>query len=108
MNDYRLVKLQYREHLWMISIRTVKLLVRKNSLPFQKATAAGLTGARDYSVWKFAFTDDYASITPGNTNSLTAKLFCDKNPSSVSNKDNNPGTTYAIVIIIGVNQPPVD
>ena len=67
-----------------------EVLVRKNSLPFQKAAAAGLTGARDYSVWKFAFTDDYASITPGNTNSLTAKLFCDKNPSSVSNKDNNP------------------
>ena len=84
-----------------------EVLVRKNSLPFQKAAAAGLTGARDYSVWKFAFTDDYASITPGNTNSLTAKLFCDKNPSSVNNKDNNPGTTYATVNIIGVNQPPV-
>jgi hypothetical protein len=84
-----------------------EVLVRKNSLPFQKAAAAGLTGARDYSVWKFALTDDYASITPGNTNSLTAKLFCDKNPSSINNKNNNPGTTYATVNIVGVNQPPV-
>lgn len=84
-----------------------EVLVRKNSLPFQKAAAAGLTGARDYSVWKFAFTEDYASITPGNTNSLTAKLFCDKNPSSVNNKNNNPDTTYATVNIVGVNQPPV-
>jgi hypothetical protein len=84
-----------------------EVLVRKNSLPFQKAAAAGLTGARDYSVWKFALTDDYASITPGNTNSLTAKLFCDKNPNSINNKNNNPGTTYATVNIVGVNQPPV-
>ncbi|MGI8833143.1 MAG: PKD domain-containing protein [Nitrososphaeraceae archaeon] len=84
-----------------------EVLVRKNSLPFQKTAAAGLTGARDYSVWKFAFTEDYASVTPGNTNSLTAKLFCDKNPSSVNNKNNNPDTTYATVNIVGVNQPPV-
>ena len=34
-------------------------------------------------------------------------MFCDKNPSSVNNKNNTPGTTYATVNVVGVNQPPV-
>jgi hypothetical protein len=54
-----------------------QVYVSKNNLPFQKATAAGLTGPRDFSAWKFTYNDDYASITPGNSNNLAAKLSCD-------------------------------
>ena len=81
-----------------------QVYVSKNNLPFQKATAAGLTGARDFSAWKFTYTDDYASITPGNTNSLAAKLSCGEN---VNSKTNSSETTYATVNIIGINQPPI-
>jgi hypothetical protein len=81
-----------------------QVFVSKNNLPFQKATAAGLTGTRDFSAWKFTYTDDYASITPGNTNSLAAKLSCGEN---VNSKTNSSETTYATVNIIGINQPPI-
>jgi hypothetical protein len=81
-----------------------QVFVSKNNLPFQKATAAGLTGTRDFSAWKFTYTDDYASITPGNTNNLAAKLSCGEN---VNSKTNSSETTYATVNIIGVNQPPI-
>jgi hypothetical protein len=81
-----------------------QVFVSKNNLPFQKATAAGLTGTRDFSAWKFTYNDDYASITPGNTNSLAAKLSCGEN---VNPKTNSSETTYATVNIIGINQPPI-
>jgi hypothetical protein len=81
-----------------------QVFVSKNNLPLQKATAAGLTGTRDFSAWKFTYTDDYASITPGNTNSLAAKLSCGEN---LNSKTNSSKTTYATVNIIGVNQPPI-
>jgi REJ domain len=100
-----------------------KVYIKKNNLPFQNVTAAGLTGSRDYSAWKFSYTDEYSRITPGNTNNLTAKISCnewkeeeEKSPSysSSSNSNNNsssPGTTsntiaYANVNVIGMNQPP--
>ncbi|HEY9387518.1 MAG TPA: hypothetical protein VIP70_10795 [Nitrososphaeraceae archaeon] len=102
-----------------------KVYIKKNNLPFQNVTAAGLTGSRDYSAWKFSYTDEYSTITPGNTNNLTAKISCnewkeeeEKSPSysssSSSNSNNNsssPGTTtntiaYANVNVIGMNQPP--
>jgi hypothetical protein len=81
-----------------------EVFVRKNSLPFQKAVPAGLTGHRDFSVWRFTSTDDYASITPGNTNTLTARLSCGENQNILTDSTK---TTYATVNIIGVNQPPV-
>ena len=81
-----------------------QVYVSKNNLPFQKATALGLTGARDFSAWKFTYSDDYASITPGNTNNLTAKLSCGDNHTS---QTTGSKTTYATVNVIGVNQPPI-
>jgi PKD domain len=81
-----------------------QVYVSKNNLPFQKATAAGLTGARDFSAWKFTYNDEYASITPGNTNNLAAKLSCGDN---LNSQTTGSKTTYATVNIIGVNQPPI-
>jgi hypothetical protein len=81
-----------------------QVYVSKNNLPFQKATAAGLTGPRDFSAWKFTYNDDYASITPGNTNNLAAKLSCGD---GLNTETINSKTTYATVNVIGVNQPPV-
>jgi PKD domain len=81
-----------------------QVYVSKNNLPFQKATAAGLTGPRDFSSWKFNYNDDYASITPGNTNNLAAKLSCGD---SLNTRTIDSKTTYATVNVIGVNQPPV-
>jgi hypothetical protein len=81
-----------------------QVFVSKNNLPFQKATAFGLTGTRDFSAWKFTYTDEYASITPGNTNSLAAKLSCGEN---LNSNINSSKLTYATVNIIGVNQPPI-
>jgi hypothetical protein len=97
-----------------------KVYIKKNNLPFQNVTAAGLTGSRDYSAWKFSYTDEYSTITPGNTNNLTAKISCnewkeeEESPSyysSNSNNNNSPSTTantiaYADVNVIGMNQPP--
>jgi PKD domain len=81
-----------------------QVYVSKNNLPFQKATAAGLTGARDFSAWKFTYNDEYASVTPGNTNNLAAKLSCGDN---LNSQTTGSKTTYATVNIIGVNQPPI-
>jgi PKD domain len=80
-----------------------QVYVSKNNLPFQKATAAGLTGARDFSAWKFTYNDDYASITPGNSNNLAAKMSCGDN---LNSQTTDSETTYATVNVIGVNQPP--
>jgi hypothetical protein len=84
--------------------KNCQVYVSKNNLPFKEATAAGLTGVRDFSAWKFTYSDDYASITPGNTNNLAAKLSCEDN---LNSQTTDSKTTYATVNIIGVNQPPV-
>lgn len=81
-----------------------QVYVNKNNLPFRIATAVGLTGARDFSAWKFTYSDDYASITPGNTNNLAVKLSCGGN---LNSQTTDSKTTYATVNVIGVNQPPV-
>jgi hypothetical protein len=92
-----------------------EVYVRKNSHPFQKATAVGLTGARDYSFWKFTSIDDSSVITPGNTNTITAKLSCnDKiissdssiNASSNNNIEHTISTVYATVDVVGINEAP--
>jgi hypothetical protein len=81
-----------------------QVYVSKNNLPFQKAIAAGLTGARDFSAWKFTYSDEYAPITPGNTNNLAAKLSCGDN---LNSQTTGSKTAYATVNVIGVNQPPI-
>jgi hypothetical protein len=81
-----------------------QVYVSKNNLPFQKATAAGLTGPKDFSAWKFTYNDDYASITPGNTNNLAAKLSCGD---TLNSQTADSKSTYATVNVIGVNQPPL-
>jgi hypothetical protein len=97
--------------------KNCEVYAKKDNLPFQNVTAAGLTGSRDYSVWKFTYTDEYSTITPGNTNNLTAKISCNEEEeeksssySSSSNSNNSSGTTattaYANVNLIGINQPP--
>lgn len=92
-----------------------EVYARKNSHPFQKATAVGLTGARDYSVWKFTSIDDSSVITPGNTNTVTAKLSCNDKiissdsasaSSSNSNIESTFSTAYATVNVIGINEAP--
>jgi hypothetical protein len=80
-----------------------QVYVSKNNLPFQKAIAAGLTGARDFSAWRFTYSDEYATITPGNTNNLAAKLSCGGN---LNSQTTGSKTTYATVNVIGINQPP--
>jgi hypothetical protein len=84
---------------------------KKNNLPFEKVSAAGLTGAAsDYSAWNFTNTDDNALVTLGDTNNLTAKITCSnysKSSSSISNNSANTATAYANVKVIGINQPPI-
>ena len=94
--------------------RDCKVYVKKNDLPFQNTTAAGLTGSRDYSVWRFAYTDEHGLITPGNTNNITAKISCNESKTfsytSASIDSNNPKntiTSYANVVLMGINQPPL-
>jgi hypothetical protein len=94
--------------------RDCKVFAKKNDLPFQNTTAAGLTGSRDYSVWRFAYTDEHGLITPGNTNNITAKISCDESKTfsytSASIDSNNPKntiTSYANVVLMGINQPPL-
>ncbi|HEU4824212.1 MAG TPA: PKD domain-containing protein [Nitrososphaeraceae archaeon] len=86
-------------------------------------TAAGLTGSGDYSVWKFSYEDNdkYSTITPGNTNNITAMLSCsniDQKAFAQESKIfiNNKTTTtavadttaaYATLNLIGINRPPV-
>jgi hypothetical protein len=93
-----------------------KVYAKKNDLPFQNATAAGLTGSRDYSVWKFTYTDENGLITPGNTNNITAKISCNENKylsfASSNISSNTPGVdntviSYANIAVGGINQPPV-
>ena len=91
-----------------------KVYAKKNDLPFHNATAAGLTGSRDYSVWKFNYTDEHGLITPGSTNSITAKISCNENGNknlsfASSDTDRNADNTimsYANIMLSGVNQPP--
>src|ERR671911_135738 len=95
--------------------RDCKVYAKKNDLPFQNTTAAGLTGSRDYSVWRFAYTDEHSLITPGNTNNITAKISCNENKtfsytSASIDSNNNPKntiTSYANVVLMGINQPPL-
>ena len=94
--------------------RDCKVYAKKNDLPFQYTTAAGLTGSRDYSVWRFAYTDEHGLITPGNTNNITAKISCNESKTfsytSASIDSNNPKntiTSYANVVLMGINQPPL-
>jgi hypothetical protein len=94
--------------------RDCKVYAKKNDLPFQNTTAAGLTGSRDYSVWRFAYTDEHGLITPGNTNNITAKISCNESKtfsytsaSIDSNNAKNTITSYANVVLMGINQPPL-
>ncbi|HJR47100.1 MAG TPA: PKD domain-containing protein, partial [Nitrososphaeraceae archaeon] len=95
--------------------RDCKVYAKKNDLPFQNTTAAGLTGSRDYSVWRFAYTDEHGLITPGNTNNITAKISCNESKtfsytSASIDSNNNPKntiTSYANVVLMGINQPPL-
>ena len=93
-----------------------KVYTKRNDLPYQDATAAGLTGSADYSVWKFTYADKYGLITPGNTNNITAKISCNENNKDLSsaffNTSNNTNdfdgavTSYASIELVGANQPP--
>jgi hypothetical protein len=93
-----------------------KVYTKRNDLPYQNATAAGLTGNIDYSKWKFTYTDKYGLITPGNTNNITAKISCNENnkdlssaffnTSSNTNDFDGEVTSYASIELVGVNQPP--
>jgi hypothetical protein len=92
---------------------------KRNDLPFQNVTAAGLTGSGDYSVWKFTYTDKYGLITPGNTNNLTAKISCIENSNNLSPASSSirtnintedadaAVTSFTSIALLGVNQPPV-
>lgn len=92
-----------------------KVYAKRNDLPFQNATAAGLTGSGDYSVWKFTYTSMYGLITPGNTNNLTAKISCIENSNNLSpaspiirtNINTEDADGAANIALVGVNQPPV-
>jgi hypothetical protein len=96
--------------------RDCKVYTKKNDHPFQKATAAGLTGSGDYSIWKFTYTDENGLITPGNTNNITAKISCNENKylsfasSNISSNTpdvDNAVISYANIAVGGINQPPV-
>jgi PKD domain len=92
-----------------------KVYAKRNDLPFQNATAAGLTGSGDYSVWKFTYTSMYGLITPGNSNNLTAKISCIENSNNLSpassiirtNINTEDADGAANIALVGVNQPPI-
>jgi hypothetical protein len=91
--------------------------VRKNNGPFEKATAAGLTGVRDYSFWKFTSDDGSNIITPGNTNTITAKLLCNDKSSQVDKtiiasldsvtQNTYDDNVYATINVVGINEAPI-
>jgi hypothetical protein len=93
-----------------------EVYVRKNNGPFEKATAAGLTGVRDYSYWKFSSGDNSSIITPGNTNTITAKLSCNDRINQVDetavaslnsgSQNTHDNAVYATVNVVGINEPP--
>src|SRR5919197_3396568 len=56
----------------------VSVIVNKVK-PYQPSTAAGTSGAADYSKWNFALTSKYTTIKPGQ-NRITAKYECGNNP----------------------------
>ena len=90
--------------------------VRRNNGHFERATGAGLAGFRDYSFWKFSG-DNSSLITPGNTNTITAKLSCnDKirqvDETSVASLNSGAQGTYdnpvyATVNVVGINEAPI-
>jgi PKD domain len=94
-----------------------EVYVRKNNGPFEKATAAGLTGIRDYSLWKFTSGDNSSLITPGNTNTITAKLSCndkiDQDDETViaslniGTKGTYDDAVYATINVVGINEAPI-
>ena len=56
----------------------VSVIVNKVK-PYQPSTAAGTSGAADYSKWNFVLTSKYTTIKPGQ-NRITAKYDCTNNP----------------------------
>ncbi|MBA3978055.1 MAG: hypothetical protein H0X50_07695 [Nitrosopumilus sp.] len=62
--------------------------------PYQSVEATGGDGSEDYSSWEFTYTDDYETITEGDTNELTVKYYCGSN-SDASN------SVYDTVNLIG-------
>ena len=44
--------------------------------PYQNATAAGPSGATDYSKWNFVLTPKYTTIKEGPSNKITARYSC--------------------------------
>jgi hypothetical protein len=52
--------------------------------PYQPATAAGPSGATDYSKWNFVLSPKYTTIKEGPNNKITAKYSCSNNPSALS------------------------
>ena len=96
--------------------RDCEVYVRKNNGHFEKATAAGLTGVRDYSFWKFSG-DNSSLITPGNTNTITAKLSCndkiDQDDETViaslniGTKGTYDDAVYATINVVGINEAPI-
>ena len=51
--------------------------------PYQNASATGPAGANDYSKWNFTLTSKYTVIKEG-LNKITAKFYCNPNPSIAS------------------------
>jgi hypothetical protein len=51
--------------------------------PYQNASAAGASGANDYSNWTFSITPTYTTIKEGE-NKITAKFSCNSNPGIAS------------------------
>ena len=94
-----------------------EVYVRKNNGPFEKAAAAGLTGLRDYSFWKYTSDDNSRLITPGNTNTITAKLLCNDKVGQVDEtviaslgngaQSTHDDAVYATINVVGINEAPI-
>ncbi len=52
--------------------------------PYQKTIPTGQAGGNDYSKWKYTFTPAYAGTIREGINRITAKLFCQVNPVSLT------------------------
>jgi hypothetical protein len=52
--------------------------------PYQKTIPTGQAGGNDYSKWKYTFTPAYAGTIREGINRITAKLFCQANPASLT------------------------
>jgi len=65
--------------------------------PYQNASATGPGGANDYSKWNFTVSSKYTVIKEG-LNKLTAKFYCNPNPSIASFYSINvTGTTTGVL-----------